>query len=112
MVSGETFPDAQDVGEQAQSHARVLGALMLEEQIEKGVGLVERDMKEQVALGTCELWLNEGTVFEREGSPVECGGEFLWEVVLEEGASVLRNGEGGFEEFVVRLVDWVLGHGR
>ena len=112
MVLGEAFPDAQDVGEQAQGHARVLGALMFEKQIEEGVALVEGDVKEQIALGTGELWVDEGAGFEREGSPVESGGDFFGEMVFKEGTGVLRDGESGLEELVVGLMNWVLRHGK
>jgi len=98
--------------EQAQGHARVLGALMLEEQVEDGLAWVESNVEAQIALGTRELRVDERARFESEGGLVEGSGEFFGEMVFEEGAGVLGDGEGGFEEFVVGLVDGVLSHGK
>ena len=49
VVSGETFPDAQDLGEQTQGHAPVLGTLMFEEQ-ERNASLCLRRMWKRMSL--------------------------------------------------------------
>jgi hypothetical protein len=67
---------------------------MFEKQVEERVALVEGDVEKQIALGTGELWIDEGAGFEGKGSPVESCGEFFGEMVFEEGASVLRDGGG------------------
>ena len=112
IVFRETLPDTQDVGEQAQGHARVLGALVFEEQIKEDVAFLESNTEEQVALRAGEFWIDEAAGFEGERRPVEGCGDFLWEMVLKKGTGVFRDREGGLEEFVVGLVDGVCCHGR
>ena len=83
---------------------------MFEEQVEKGVALLDFDVEKQVALGARELGIYEGGGFEAKGAPVEGGGEFRGKMVFEKGARIFRGGKGGFEQFVVGLMDAVLGH--
>ena len=96
MVLGKALPDAQDVGEQAQGHPGVFGALVFEEQIEKSFALLECDVEEQIAFGTGELRIDEGAGFKRKRIPVEGGGEFWGKMVFKEGACVFRGGKGCF----------------
>ena len=106
----ETLPDAENVREQAQGHARVFGALVFEEEVEEGVVLVEFDAEKQVAFGARKLGVDEGAGFEFQRAPVECGGEVWGQMVLKEGACVFRGRKRGLEEFVVGLMNVVRRH--
>jgi hypothetical protein len=85
---------------------------MFEKQVKEGVALVEGDVEKQIALGTGELWVDEGAGFEGKGSPVESGGDLFGEMVFEECAGVLWDGESGLKELVVWLMNWVFRHGK
>ena len=60
MRGREAFPDAQDVGKQAQRHARVLGALVFEEEVKECVGFREFEREEQIAFGRGEVRIDKG----------------------------------------------------
>ena len=60
MRRSKALPDAEDIGEQAQRQARILGALVFEEQVNERVGLGEFEREEQIAFGGGEVRINKG----------------------------------------------------
>ena len=82
---------------------------MFKEEVEEGIRVLEFEVEEEVALRGGELGVDEGSRLEGECVPSDGMAELGWEMVLEEGARVLGLGEGGFEEFVVGLMEGLHG---
>ncbi len=73
-------PDADHVGEQAQTDERVFLILMLKEDVEKGGLAVDFRCEEEVARGGGEFGIDETAAHKGQRVPVDAAGELAREM--------------------------------
>ena len=96
-------PDADHVAQESKGHQRIVGALVLEEEIEQHRRLaVTRGGEEEITLAASQRVFDERAGAEGESRPVDPGGELGREQPTKLALGVLGSGEDGFDERVVR----------
>ena len=106
------FPDAHHVPQEPQGDHRILGDLMLEEQIDKTFPLPQTSPKKQITFGTPIVRIDEGAGLQREVLPIDLLGDFRRELMAKKSSGIHRVAETLLEEFIMRLVNGIFGHGR
>ena len=69
-----SFPNADDVGKQTQAHERGLAVLVLQKEVEEGVGTADSGGEEEGGFGVFDPGVDEGTGIEGKGVPIDKGG--------------------------------------
>ena len=80
IVAKIVVPDADHVGEQAQTDERVFLILMLKEDVEKGGLAVDFRCEEEVARGGGEFGIDETAAHKGQRVPVDAAGELAREM--------------------------------
>ena len=98
---GVSFPDPHHVREQAEGYPGIVGALMLEQQIDVRVATMQIGREQEVAMTIGQLGIDEAAGLEPQRALVDGTGELGGKDVAKLRGGVLRVLEGAFEQRVV-----------
>ena len=112
MVADVIVPNSDHVGEDTQAHKRIFLVLVLEKDVDVGGLAVDLRSEKQVAGCGSEFGVDEAAADKPQRFPIDLPGETHGQVGLEKFAGVIGVRKSGLREFVVRLVEGILGHGH
>ena len=89
IVAEVIVPDADHVGQQAQTDERVFLILMLKEDVEEGGLAVDFCCEEEVARGGGKFRVDETAAHKGQRVPVDAAGELAREMAFQKGSGIV-----------------------